>query len=498
MKSKLLYILILLLSMTIFSSCKDDSEYSPDGEVMVSFSFSMQQAMTRAGHMWGDNLDDNQDNDYEISVGEDYDTRIKVKSLRAFIYDAQGYICEITNKTYFELDDVIGSNSIEPDRYRFLGYIQLTPEVYDRVKGKTCKIMLVANSTLGDTPEQFGSTTFSANDITLPNGFIPMWGVTSKVLTLESQQDLGTIYLLRSAAKVEVKLSDQLVADGYEIKETFINKYATTGYWFPNGWNTGTNTTSLAHSDCYNPTTNSLSDAAKYFTNNSAKSSCVVYLPEMATSQSDISIVLTKGNSEYPFYNAIKFANYVNGFANNETFNVVRNHHYQYTINKVNVGSNLELTCVVQPWTLVEESWDYTDVPAVYDGGYITWASGTAVNANRVSITPSTPNAKFTFGLSSPAGATWRAEFVTIKGKQNAFQFTEVEGGNNHTSYATGDVGKLITLTIAATGQATNENNEAYLRISAILPDGRTIRVSDMLYSANQGEQKEYVIVQIP
>ena len=120
------------------------------------------------------------------------------------------------------------------------------------------------------------------------------------------------------------------------------------------------------------------------------------------------------------------------------------------------------------------------------------------MNGNRVSITPSTPNAKFTFGLSSPESATWRAEFVTIKGKQNAFKFTEVQNGNayDNGSYAVGDVGKLITLTIAATGQATNENNEAYLRISAVLPDGRTIRVSDMLYAENV--EDEYVIVQTP
>jgi hypothetical protein len=51
-------------------------------------------------------------------------------------------------------------------------------------------------------------------------------------------------------------------------------------------------------------------------------------------------------------------------------------------------------------------------------------------------------------------------------------------------------------LTIGTTGTATVGNNEAYLRIWVILPDGRTIRVSDMLYSEN--EEKEYVIVQTP
>ena len=485
---------MLLISIPMLSSCiMENGECPPDGKVVISFSFSTQENMTRGGHTWGDNLDNNTTNDYETSTGENYDTRIRVKSLRAFIYDAQGCICEITNKTYFELDDLT-SEAIEPTRYRFLGEVELTPEVYKRAKGKECKIMLVANSTLGENPADFGTTKFSIDDITFPNGFIPMWGVVSKTLTLEPQQDLGTIYLLRSVAKVEVKLSNELFNAGYKIKEVFVNKYALDGYWFPKGWNSVTNTTALAHAGCYYPTTN-LSDVAKVFSNNDAKSSSVIYLPEMATTNSDMSIVITDGNnSEYRFDNAIKFANYADGSATTTTFDVVRNHHYQYTITKVNTGVNLELTCKVQPWTLVEESWDYTDVPAVYTGGYITWSSSSSVNNDRVNLTSSA--ATFTFGLSAPENATWRAEFVTIKGNQNAFKFTEVVGGNNQISYATGDVGKLVTLTIGTTGTATVGNNEAYLRIWVILPDGRTIRVSDMLYSAN--EEKEYVIVQTP
>jgi hypothetical protein len=132
-------------------------------------------------------------------------------------------------------------------------------------------------------------------------------------------------------------------------------------------------------------------------------------------------------------------------------------------------------------------------LPAVSDDGYIQWTNG-SVNNDRVNLTSST--ATFTFGLSAPENATWRAEFVTIKGNQNAFKFTEVVGGNNYTTYATGDVGNLVTLTIGTIGTATVGNNEAYLRIWVILPDGRTIRVSDMLYSEN--EEKEYVIVQTP
>ena len=474
----------------------------PDGKVVISFSFSTQDNMTRAGHTWGDNLDDDTNNDYDVSVGEDYDTRIRVRSLRAFIYDNQNnYICEIVNRTYFELD-VDGSNAIEPNGYKFLGELELTPEIYSSLKDKECKIMLVANHTLPAEYTNYANTTFSVDDIAFPNGFIPMWGIITKTLTLEAQQDLGTIYLLRSAAKVEVKLSDNLVNDGYTIQSVAINKYAANGFWFPNGWNQVENTINLYHLSqegqigSYNPYGSLEFATNKSFTNNSASTSSVVYLPEMNTNGVAMTVVLSNGTSTFTFNDAIKFANYEGGAATSTTFNVVRNHHYQYTIDKVNTGVNLELTCKVQPWTLIEESWDYTDVPAVYEDGYIKWTKG-AVNNDRVSLTPLSPNATFTFGLSAPENATWRAEFVTIKGNQNAFKFTEVVGGNNHDgSYATGEVGEKVTLTIGATGTATVENNEAYLRIVAILPDGRTIRVSDILYSKD--EQKEYVIVQTP
>ena len=219
---------------------------------------------------------------------------------------------------------------------------------------------------------------------------------------------------------------------------------------------------------------------------------CYVYITEWAAIAENAKIALQFDGDNKAY--EIEFKNYHSGKPIGDPHNIVRNHYYKYTITKVNTGVNLELTCKVQPWTLVEESWDYTDVPAVYTGGYITWSSSSSVNNDRVNLTSST--ATFTFGLSSPENATWRAEFVTIKGNQNAFKFTEVVGGNNYTSYATGDVGKLVTLTIGTTGTATVGNNEAYLRIWVVLPDGRTIRVSDMLYSAN--EEKEYVIVQTP
>ena len=474
--------------MAILSSC-GKKDCFPNEAIMVSFSFSAQENMTRAGYDWDDNLDSDDENNYEALVGDSYDTRININSLRAFIYDMDGnYITEITNNAYFEFSET---------SYRFFGQIELTSSIYNQLKDQDCKVIIVANSTLPSNPGDFSEATFYVDNIKMPNGFIPMWGVTTVRLNFQSNQDLGTIYLLRSAAKVEIKLNQSLIADGFEIEDAFINKHAPYGYCFPNGWNEVVNTISLNHGGCYNP--KDVSNTAQYFTKRSDYES-VIYLPEMNTDGADITIRVKKGDEIFPFANAIKFANYVGGSATSTTFNLVRNHNYQYTITSVAVGSGLSLTCSVQPWTLDEEEWTYSEVPIIPDNGRIDWTAG-AVNDNRVNLTPSTPTATFTFGLEAPVGASWHAEFVTIKGKQKAFQFTQGINASisDDGSFATGTVGKFVTLVIGTTGMASVENNEAYLRIYVILPNGRTIRVSKILHPSQiADEQVEYVIVQTP
>jgi hypothetical protein len=162
----------------------------------------------------------------------------------------------------------------------------------------------------------------------------------------------------------------------------------------------------------------------------------------------------------------------------------------------VNIGAMLDLECSVLDWEEDLEEWVYSDVLSIPNDGYITWTKGNK-NGDRVNLGPSSPTATFTFGIEAPIGATWRAEFVTIKGKQNAFKFTQGLNANISAdgSYATGNIGELVELVVGTTGFAEVENNEAYLRILVILPDSRTIRVSSML---NKDANSEFEIVQTP
>jgi hypothetical protein len=137
-------------------------------------------------------------------------------------------------------------------------------------------------------------------------------------------------------------------------------------------------------------------------------------------------------------------------------------------------------------------------VLSIPNDGYITWTKGNK-NGDRVNLGPSSPTATFTFGIEAPIGATWRAEFVTIKGKQNAFKFTQGLNANISAdgSYATGEigVGGNVTLEISTTGFAEVENNEAYLRLFVITPYGTTISVPS---KKSENDDNDYVIVQTP
>lgn len=461
---------------------------SEDNPVSIHFRMSMDNStssMTRTA-TWGD--------PYNSIAGNVFDEQIDVSTVRVSVFEGETFKGAVSELICYK----------NGDTYEFYGEISNI----EFEAGKDYKFMVFANCAGIDgynTSGAYGNLSFQTTDVRLNEKYIPMWGVKEFKLTqsgtAEDNQylyDLGTIWMLRSVAKVQVLLGSSVT--DFTIKSVTIRNYGAAGYSLPLSWNKVSDTQNLswktenANAHSFNPMSG-IASTGLIFSEEIEGEKYVAYLPEQTNTAGNVVmdvVVVDNAGDEYTFENAIYLKDYT--VAGQPTLDLMRNHYYEYTITKVNTGVNLELTCQVQPWTLVKEKWDYTDVPAVYTGGYITWSSSSSVNNDRVNLTSS--NATFTFGLSAPENATWRAEFVTIKGNQNAFKFTEVEGGNNQISYATGDVGELVELTISTTGTATVGNNEAYLRIWVILPDGRTIRVSDMLYSAN--EEKEYVIVQTP
>lgn len=469
----------------LFISCAKEDDVLVGGEdnpITVSFVLSTQNTLTRAESdtKWGD--------DYDKVDGNDFENQIN--SVALIVYNGNTKVAETREFQYFAPTGEASDGCAES----YLVVTRITNTI-----GTTgdYRFVVVANATLKNNDVE--NSTYNITDINSTG--IPMWGAVTKNVSKNSNVNLGTIHLLRAVAKIELKLAPT-ISSQFSIGEAKITTSNAKGYVFPSE-KTVASTLILNHAaQSFNPLYNEsdLSSNLGFTTASDGKSS-YIYITEWetrASSNAKIALQIFDGTKNYPF--EIELKNYIDGKPTGDYYDLVRNHNYQYTITSVAVGSGLSLTCSVQPWTLDEEEWTYSEVPIIPENGRIDWTAG-AVNDNRVNLTPSTPTATFTFGLEAPVGASWHAEFVTIKGKQKAFQFTQGINASisDDGSFATGTVGKFVTLVIGTTGMASVENNEAYLRIYVILPNGRTIRVSKILHPSQiADEQVEYVIVQTP
>lgn len=477
------------------SSCVQEDTSSPDfigGEdnpFTISFVLSTQDILTRAESdtTWGD--------EYDKVIGNEFENQIKNLSLIIYNSTTDTVVATITDFNYFAMAGAADDRCAE-------SYL-ITTEITEQIGvAGNYRFVVVVNADLADNAE---NTTYELSNIN--NDGIPMWGAVTKTISANSNVDLGTIHLLRAVAKIEIQLGDE-IEDEFSIRRAVVTKYNTQGYVFPSVKKNEV-TNNNHDNQTFNVYGESSLDENLIFTVADNKKSSYLYITEWAATDDNAKIALQFENDNTAY--EIEFKNYVGGKPNGDPHDIVRNHHYKYTINQVNTGVSLGLTCVVQPWTLVEESWDYTDLPAVADNGHITWLDATPQD-NRVYLNASNQYATFSFGLSAPESATWRAEFVNKEGKQNAFRFTKVVNGaevnndaNNPNYYMTGNVGEMVTLRVRYTDSNITENNEAYLRILVILSDGRIIQVSELLderkVTGDDGtittiEGHEYVMVQ--
>lgn len=482
MKGKLSYLLSLSL---LLSACSYDqsTEVSPEMRmepVNVTFTLSLQDAArTKA--------DDNEwdGNGYDQEAGTVFENRILKETVKVFAYNADGtYAGEVPllQWTGTEANPIFHGyfNATTAGTYKFVVIANCTNESYSLAYDYGTD-MPVLNNLLFKAPDLTDQTVIA-------NGAIPMWGIKNFTINENTEDiDLESIWLLRSLAKVEVKLDASLTSQ-YALSEVAISNVSNTGYSLPSydAWKALENTTILTHDNGFNAymtaqTVNGVALAAE-----TAGSSYYLYVPEydnVSGTYAELYIslnVLEDGkvaNTE-PF--KLYFRPYSDGFAGAEAdrYNVVRNHIYRYTITKVNIGSDLSLICEVQPWTLNEESWDYTDQVSIDAGGELTWTAGINVSASGEVVTTG-GTLTCSFILATPTDATWQAEFIPVSGDREAFKFVAADGSEVDT--ISGKVGETATLTIKTAQTNITQNNIALLRITVHTKDGRTIVVKDLL-----------------
>lgn len=276
---------------------------------------------------------------------------VDANSLMVLAYDTDGnFISELP----------ILKTSEENSTVKFLcNFNAALPVTSGADNAPSYKFVVLTNSTnqqYGMSYDSNGVPQIESLDFAYPfQSTVPMWGVKTYTLkygtdgkVLETQE-LGQIDVLRSAAKVGVRLSDDLKAEGYTIKDIKINYVSGSGYSVPANWNTVDATDKLTAADGFRPASEvSLTDVSAFSISEQAgyEGMHYIYIPEIKNDKElAMAITFLKDGEEIPFTyeNGIKFRTYLEGMPTDEKFNVVRNHFYDYRVTAINTSIELEM-----------------------------------------------------------------------------------------------------------------------------------------------------------
>ena len=339
-KSTLTVSLMFCLLSTMSCGFDDgyDNEDQNDDAVRVAFRMSYANGNTRAANEGWDDYDPKDD-------GTAYENAINTEQLQIKVCDENGTIIG-------DVENVIAINNgtdTNPD-YSITGTWENAADKLSKAK----KIMVFANcGTSIVTPGNIQNLAFARSATTQ---YIPMWGVTTLTneLVVGKSNNLGTIDLLRSLAKVKVKLADGMKARNYSLGALQLNNYNTSGYTLPLTYNTVASTAAIRFG-------NSLHDNSSWaqsitMTNNGDES-IMLYIPEYdninaATDRkATISLQLMRDGEEEGNY-TLHFCNYTPEGAPDaaSTYNIQRNHYYEYTVGLTD--DQVKIVLNVKEWNL--------------------------------------------------------------------------------------------------------------------------------------------------
>lgn len=325
----------LLLGLLSITSCGFDDGYDKedtgDDNVKVAFRMAFVNDNTRA-------VNDGWQDYNPTDPGDAYENAINADQLQIKVCDKDGNIIGDVQDVRVIDDQITGTWENAGDLLK-----------------KANKIMVFANcGTDNVTRGNIASLAFRVDDT---KQYIPMWGVTTltKDLVVGKQNNLGTIDLLRSLAKVKVKMAgkgsaDGMKARGYALGNITFNNYNTEGYALPVTYNTSKNTKEILFSGSLNAKP---SWSQSVTMTNTDEESIMLYIPEYdnkaaaADKKASITLNLKCDGMDDGTY-TLQFCNYVDGVADPSTlYNIQRNHYYEYTVNK---DDRLNVTLKVLKW----------------------------------------------------------------------------------------------------------------------------------------------------
>ena len=339
-KSTLTVSLMFCLLSTMSCGFDDgyDNEDQNDNAVRVAFRMSYANGNTRAANEGWDDYDPKDD-------GTAYENAINTEQLQIKVCDENGTIIG-------DVENVIAINNgtdTNPD-YSITGTWENAADKLSKAK----KIMVFANcGTSIVTPGNIQNLAFARSATTQ---YIPMWGVTTLTneLVVGKSNNLGTIDMLRSLAKVKVKLADGMKARNYSLGALQLNNYNTSGYTLPLTYNTAASTAAIRFGNSLHA--NSSWAQSITMTNNDDES-IMLYIPEYdninaaADRKATISLQLMRDGEEEGNY-TLHFCNYTPEGAPDaaSTYNIQRNHYYEYTVGRTD--DQVKIVLNVKKWNL--------------------------------------------------------------------------------------------------------------------------------------------------
>ncbi len=339
-KSTLTVSLMFCLLSTMSCGFDDgyDNEGKTDDAVRVAFRMSYANGNTRAANEGWDDYDPKDD-------GTAYENAINTEQLQIKVCDENGTIIG-------DVENVIAINNgtdTNPD-YSITGTWENAADKLSKAK----KIMVFANcGTSIVTPGNIQNLAFTRASTTQ---YIPMWGVTTLTneLVVGKSNNLGTIDMLRSLAKVKVRLADGMKARKYSLGAMQLNNYNTSGYTLPLTYNTVARTAAIRFGNSLHANS---SWAQSITMTNNADESIMLYIPEYdninaATDRkATISLQLMRDGEEEGNY-TLHFCNYTPEGAPDaaSTYNIQRNHYYEYTVGRTD--DQVKIVLNVKEWNL--------------------------------------------------------------------------------------------------------------------------------------------------
>lgn len=339
-KSTLTVSLMFCLLSTM--SCGFDDGYNNEGKtddaVRVAFRMSYANGNTRAANEGWDDYDPKDD-------GTAYENAINTEQLQIKVCDENGTIIG-------DVENVIAINNgtdTNPD-YSITGTWENAAEKLSKAK----KIMVFANcGTSIVTPGNIQNLAFARASTTQ---YIPMWGVTTLTneLVVGKSNNLGTIDMLRSLAKVKVRLADGMKARNYSLGAMQLNNYNTSGYSLPLTYNTAASTAAIRFGNSLHANS---SWAQSIAMTGDGDESIMLYIPEYdntnaaADRKATISLQLMRDGEEEGNY-TLHFCNYTPEGAPDaaSTYNIQRNHYYEYTVGRTD--DQVKIVLNVKKWNL--------------------------------------------------------------------------------------------------------------------------------------------------